>query len=102
MKPLREIDSNLKAIRDGTYKTAIPSSNDDDINKMLIDINEISEKLQETIKSANDDRERLGYILNNVSDGIIVLDRSGIIGMINRNAGDIFRLIMLRTGNIRY
>lgn len=92
MKPLREIDSNLKAIRDGTYKTAIPSSNDDDINKMLIDINEISEKLQETIKSANDDRERLGYILNNVSDGIIVLDRSGIIGMINRNAGDIFRI----------
>lgn len=92
MRPLKTVSADLRAIRDGTYRRVMPSSKDEDINKMLIDINEISEKLQETIKSANDDRERLGYILNNVSDGIVVLDREGRIGMINRNAAEIFRI----------
>ena len=85
LKPLRMINANLREVRDGTYKPVVPSTNDDEINNMLIDINGISEKLSETIKSSNDDRERLGYILNNFSDGIAVLDRSGKHRMIVRN-----------------
>ena len=92
LKPLRMINANLREVRDGTYKPVVPSANDDEINNMLIDINGISEKLSETIKSSNDDRERLGYILNNVSDGIAVLDRSGNITMMNKNASDVFRI----------
>ncbi|OLA62674.1 MAG: hypothetical protein BHW37_00290, partial [Firmicutes bacterium CAG:272_52_7] len=92
LKPLRMINANLREVRDGTYKPVVPSTNDDEINNMLIDINGISEKLSETIKSSNDDRERLGYILNNVSDGIAVLDRSGNITMMNKNASDVFRI----------
>lgn len=90
LKPFREIGNNLKSVKDGSYKQIVPATGDEDIDKMLININDISEKLRVTIAESDEERERLNYILNNVSDGIIVLAPDGKIMLINRNASAIF------------
>lgn len=90
MKPLTEIRNNLALVRNGTYKEIVPSSSDQEINSMLVEINGISEKLQDSIFEARSDKEKLDYILSNISDGIVVLEKNGNISLINKNAARIF------------
>lgn len=90
MKPLTEIRNNLASVRNGTYKEIVPSSGDQEINSMLVEINGISEKLQGSIFEARSDKEKLDYILSNISDGIVVLEKNGNISLINKNAARIF------------
>ena len=90
MKPLTEIRNNLASVRNGTYKDIVPSSGDQEINSMLVEINGISEKLQDSIFEARSDKEKLDYILSNISDGIVVLEKNGNISLINKNAARIF------------
>lgn len=90
MKPLTEIRNNLASVRNGTYKEIVPSSGDQEINSMLVEINRISEKLQDSIFEARSDKEKLDYILSNISDGIVVLEKNGNISLINKNAARIF------------
>lgn len=90
MKPLTEIRNNLASVRNGTYKEIVPSSGDQEINSMLVEINGISEKLQDSIFEARSDKEKLDYILSNISDGIVALEKNGNISLINKNAARIF------------
>ncbi len=84
VKPLKEIKSKLTAVSNGVYKEIIPMSSDKEINEMLTEINSISEKLEDNIKSANQDNEKLNYLLNNITDGIIVLNEKGTITIANK------------------
>ena len=63
---------------------------DDDINKILAEINDLSEKILSLVNSEKSAREKLDYILENVSDGIIAVDESGDITLINKVAAKAF------------
>lgn len=99
LEPLKEIKNNLNDVSDGTYREKIPSSSDKDVNTIMTEINGISEKLQYSIKETSDEKERLGYILSNISDGIIVTDDDGTITEINDVAAEIFDIYEVKGKN---
>ena len=74
VKPIKDVKDKITAVKNGDYSVKIPASGDEEVNTMLSEINDVSELLQKTIQKANDEKERLDYILRNISDGIIVLD----------------------------
>ncbi len=90
LKPLKDVKNNLASIRNGTYKEVIPSSGDKEINSLLVEINGVGEKLSRSISEARSDKEKLDYILDNISDAIAVLDEQGNIVILNKNAQKIF------------
>lgn len=90
VKPLKEIKSKLAGVNNGIYKEIVPTSSDKEINEMLTEINSISEKLEENIKNAKQDNEKLNYLLNNITDGIIVLNEKGTITIANKIATWLF------------
>ena len=92
IKPLKLIEDNLTAVSKGSYKPVVPSTGDEDVNKVLSDINDISAKIQSDMNDISIEKERLDVIINNVSDGIIVFGCDGKIELINRKAGDIFNI----------
>ncbi len=93
IKPLKIIKSNLEAVKNDTYSPALPSpGSDKEINSMLAEINDISETLHEYMRRESDDKQKLDYILDNISDGIVVLDKDGNIQSVNKNACAIFNL----------
>lgn len=92
IKPLKLIEDNLTAVSKGSYKPVVPSTGDEDVNKVLSDINDISAKIQSEMNDISVEKERLDVIINNVSDGIIVFGCDGKIELINRKAGDIFNI----------
>lgn len=90
VKPMAEIKNNLIALNNGTFTPSTPSEKDPEINKMLSEINDIGEKLSDTITTVSEDNKKLDYILNNVSDGIVVITREGNIEVVNDNAKLVF------------
>lgn len=92
LKPLKDVESNLKKVKNGTYSEIMPSTNDAEVNKILVEINSISQTLQDTLSMANEDKEKLNYVLNNISDGIIALDNDSDIVLMNDVAKSIFKI----------
>ncbi len=90
LKPIKDVKDKITAVKNGDYSPSIPRGNDEEINAMLSEINDVSERLKVSIEEARNDKERLDYILDNISDGIIVLDKDGSVERVNANAAAIF------------
>lgn len=90
VKPMAEIKNSLIALNNGTFTPSTLSEKDPEINKMLSEINDIGEKLSDTITTVSEDNKKLDYILNNVSDGIVVITANGNIEVMNDNAKLVF------------
>lgn len=74
LKPLKQVKEGLSQIENGSYKKITPSTDDEEVNGILSAINDLSEKLQNTILTAEDEKKKLDYVLANVTDGIAVFD----------------------------
>lgn len=90
VKPMAEIKNSLIALNNGTFTPSTLSEKDTEINKMMSEINDIGEKLSDTITTVSEDNKKLDYILNNVSDGIVVITADGNIEVMNDNAKLVF------------
>ncbi|MGN0813705.1 MAG: ATP-binding protein [Candidatus Coproplasma sp.] len=74
LKPLKQVKNGLSQIEKGSYEKITPSTDDDEVNGILSAINDLSERLQNTILTAEDEKKKLDYVLANVTDGIAVFD----------------------------
>lgn len=91
MKPLQKVRGCLAGLSNGEdYSPVPPMTDDDDVNKLLAEINEIGTKLHDSIDETKHEKEKLGYILDNISDGIVVADNSLDVVITNRVAKGIF------------
>lgn len=92
LTPLKIVKNNLEAVKNDSYVPSIPSSSDKEINAILAEINDVSEKLHDSMRRESNDKQKLDYILDNISDGIVVLNKDGDILSINKNACAVFDL----------
>ena len=91
IKPLEEVKNTLAAVNNGEkINRFYDNESDPDMREMLGEIADVSEKLQNSINEANTERERLDYVLANVSDGITVIDAGGIVTVMNKVACGVF------------
>ena len=91
IKPLEEVKNTLAAVNNGEkINRSYDNESDTDVREMLGEIADVSEKLQNSINEANTERERLDYVLANVSDGITVIDAGGIVTVMNKVACGVF------------
>lgn len=90
VKPLNDVKAALVTVKNCEFKESIPHTGDKEINDILTEINVVSDKLQKTIKESTAEKERLGYLLGNISDGIVALDSEGNVSEINGVAEEIF------------
>ena len=90
IRPIKSIKNGLVSVNEGTFEKINANSYDKEVNAVISEINGIGEKLQNSIKKESDDRNKLDYILNNVSDGIVVLSENKKIDLINNVAKEIF------------
>lgn len=90
IKPLAQVKNSLASVKEGACKKITATTNDKEVNAMLAEINELSEKLQDSMRAATTEKERLDYVLGNISDGIVVLDDEGTVTMLNDSARAIF------------
>lgn len=102
VKPLKVVKESLESVNRGRYTPVMPTFNDQDMNKSINEINEIAEKLNRTMKSLADERLQLDFIINGISDGIIVFDNNSEIKLINTSAKNIFNVTKVSGKDINY
>jgi len=89
-KPFEAIEKKLRLIGEGEYKTEPPGNSYEEITAINRTIDEVALMLHNSFTALKDEKFKLEYILNNIGDGIFVVDENKSIVLINEAAGTIF------------
>jgi len=91
--PFNTIKNNLKSINDNIdLDNQSLDSKYDEINPIMLEINELNSKIQNNMKESQKEKNKLNFIINNISDGIFAIDNENDIVLINKAAQDIFNV----------
>ncbi len=90
LEPLSTVKESLSEISGGTYDKSTKRADYEEVNSLLVEINEISEKVNDNIKRLTRERSKLDFILNNINDGLFALDKDKNIILINEKIKQIF------------
>ncbi len=85
-KPLSHMKDAALKLADGDYKTRVKIFKNDEIGKLGMTINLLSERLEEVIESLKDEKVKLEMVLYNIAEGIVSCDKSGNIIHVNNSA----------------
>lgn len=89
-KPLEAIASSLGTINRSGYSTDLPAPKYKELTPIVNEINVLSKKISNTLAELTAQRKRISYLLNNMSEGMILLDNCQKILLINRSARAFF------------
>ncbi|MCL1792962.1 MAG: ATP-binding protein [Oscillospiraceae bacterium] len=90
LTPFEFIEKKLLALSEGEYAPGHSAESYQEINKMTQKIDEIAYALQNSFNELREEKNKLGYILNNIGDGLFVIDENKNIALVNLAALGIF------------
>ena len=85
-KPFEAIEHKLRALSSGEYMPDSFEESYEEINQITQGIDEVAQILQHSMCDLRDEKGKLNYILENMSDGLIVLDENKTVTLINSAA----------------
>ncbi len=90
VKPLSAVKEGLQSLNNGEFKHIMPNESDSDLNAMIVDINGLGDKIQNLIIESKKESNKLDFILNHVTNGVVAFDNNGDIILANNIALSIF------------
>ncbi len=91
-RPILQIAEVAKKVQQGDFETKVYPQSKDEIGVLAQGINQMTSSLHGTMNRLHDARIELENILNNLSNGVLMLDSTGVIRTINQPASLIFHL----------
>lgn len=96
VKPMQEITFKMNEIAQGKYGDRLPVQSQNEFGEMAQAFNLMSEKLkdyeQSNLTELQAQKSRIEYIINHLSDGLIILDENKVIVRVNPAAENILGL----------
>lgn len=92
IKPIRQMTEDAQKIADGDLDRRIYIYTNDELEVLAQTINKLTTNLEEKISEADAETRKLSLILENMDNGVMLLDTQGNITTANRRARDLFRL----------
>ena len=81
--PISQISKQIQGLANGNLYLRNTVTGDDEIGLLAQDVNRLSQVLQDSDEDLLNEHSRLNSILENMSDGVLVINRSGKITLIN-------------------
>ncbi|MCL2200714.1 MAG: ATP-binding protein [Oscillospiraceae bacterium] len=91
-RPFESVERKLRKLSAGDYSPEQIEGSYEEIDSLTQGIDEISLALQKGITELHEETSKLSYILDNIGDGLIVLDETQSISLINSAAMSIFEV----------
>jgi two-component system phosphate regulon sensor histidine kinase PhoR len=88
-RPLEQITKVAKRIKNMDYQARVKVVNHDEIGELAIAINAMADSLQEQMKRIRQNESQLETVLDNMINGIVMIDRAGNIVLLNRMAEEV-------------
>ncbi|MBQ1258131.1 MAG: HAMP domain-containing protein [Clostridia bacterium] len=85
-RPLSHMKDAALKLTEGDYSTRVTIYKNDEIGKLGMTINLLSERLEEVIESLKDEKCKLEMVLYNIGEGIVSCDRTCRIIHVNNSA----------------
>lgn len=85
-QPIREVTSRAAAMASGDFSQVIEVRSEDEIGELGRMFNFLATRLQETLKEISAEKNKVEAILNYMTDGIIALNREGMVIHVNPSA----------------
>ncbi|NBI30436.1 HAMP domain-containing sensor histidine kinase [Chengkuizengella marina] len=82
-QPLLQLKKATDSITVGEYNTRVEIRSSDEIGQLANRFNHMAEKLEQTIRDLNHEKEQLGSILRSMTDVVITFDAEGTILLAN-------------------
>ncbi|MDC0422799.1 ATP-binding protein [Methylophilaceae bacterium] len=108
-KPISLLAEATRQIAKGKYNKTIPENSRDELGLLVMSFNSMTMKLNDATKSSQKSRERLEIarafldkILTNLSSGVIVIDKDGVIKLHNITASKIIEFKKIDMTNIKF
>ncbi|WP_274649686.1 two-component system histidine kinase PnpS [Paenibacillus humicola] len=88
-RPLEEITRVAKRIKNMDYKARVEVQSSDEIGELGLAINAMADGLQVQMSRIHQNESQLASVLDNMIDGIVMIDGSGSVVLLNRFAGEV-------------
>ncbi|MCL2335834.1 MAG: ATP-binding protein [Firmicutes bacterium] len=90
--PFGSVEQKLRLLANGKYKPNPVAGSYEEIDEITRNIDNIAFVLQKSINDLRDEKSKLDYIINNIGDGLFVVNENKSITLINSAALDIFNV----------
>jgi two-component system phosphate regulon sensor histidine kinase PhoR len=84
--PIRRLTEMAGAMTAGRFTTRLRLSSRDEVGELGRAFDQMADRLQQTFEAIAAERNRLVAILNTVADGLVIVDRTGRVVMLNPGA----------------
>jgi two-component system phosphate regulon sensor histidine kinase PhoR len=89
-QPIRELTDAAESYAAGDLSRQIIPTTSDEVGKLTQAFNSMGLQLREQINTLESERSKLSAVLNEMSDGVIIVNESGLIQLINPAAEAMF------------
>ena len=89
-RPIRKLTAASKRIASGELGQKLTVEARDEVGELTHAFNEMSAKTKELVETISEDRTRLATILDNMTDGVIMVDTEGNVSLANKAAEKLF------------
>jgi two-component system, OmpR family, phosphate regulon sensor histidine kinase PhoR len=90
VKPIRDLDVITSMITNGNLSRRIKITTNDELGKLALNFNHMADRLESSLHEVSEKQNRLSAILQSMESGVIAIDNSHNIIMINNYAKKIF------------
>lgn len=91
LKPFEDVKNNLIKVNEGLYQDIMPVKKYDEVNAFIKEINTINRTISSNISSLKTEKSKTDFLINQMKQGICVLDQNKHIIFINNYLKDIYR-----------
>jgi len=92
VKPIRDLDVVTSMIINGNLSRRIKITTNDELGKLALNFNQMADRLENSLHEVSEKQNRLSAILQSMESGVIAIDNSHNIIMINNYAKKIFNI----------
>jgi two-component system phosphate regulon sensor histidine kinase PhoR len=85
-RPIRKLTAASKRIASGELGQKLTIEAKDEVGELTHAFNEMSARTRELVETISEDRTRLATILDNMTDGVIMVDTEGNVSLANKAA----------------
>lgn len=94
-KPLQQVTDEIRKIQDGDYSSPLKVYEYDEITQIASSAHNLAQKIKLTMEEIVTERNKAQYVLNNMSEGLVLCDKNGYVSSMNKVAN-----VVLGCGNV--
>ena len=94
--PISQISDGIQHIDRGDYNFKLPDQKYEELNSLVVLIQTLSQNVSQNLVLIEEEKQKLGFLLDNIRQGIILVDHKMNIVQFNRSA----KMILNKEGNI--